>query len=86
MAGIEDRTYLRGGGGITAVEAYHAGAVRMVLAQQANRIVQPFGVSVASICQVRDESGSGREGHCQDRRGGSASSQSQVHPAAVSDR
>ena len=53
VAHIQDRTYLRGGGGITALEAYHAGAVRTLLAQQANLIVQPFGVSVASICQVR---------------------------------
>jgi len=55
VAHIQDRGYLRGGGGITALEAYHAGAVRTILAQNANMIVQPFGVSVASICQVRSE-------------------------------
>ena len=55
MAHIQDRGYLRGGGGITALEAYHAGAVRTILAQNANMIVQPFGVSVASICQVRKQ-------------------------------
>ena len=53
VATIQDRTYLRGGGGITALEAYHAGATRTLLLQNAGMIVQPFGVSVASVCQVR---------------------------------
>ena len=53
MSTIQDRTYLRGGGGITALESYHAGATRTLLLQNAGMIVQPFGVSVASVCQVR---------------------------------
>jgi hypothetical protein len=57
VATIQDRTYLRGGGGITALEAYHAGATRTLLLQNAGMIVQPFGVSVASVCQVRSVPG-----------------------------
>ena len=53
VATIMDRSYLRPGGGIAAVESYHAGAVRTLLLQNASTIVQPFGVSVASICEVR---------------------------------
>ena len=50
---VTDKSYLRGGSGITALEAYHAGAIRTLLLQQANTIVQPWGVSVATVTAVR---------------------------------
>ena len=50
---ISDKNYLRGGSGITALEAYHAGAIRTLLLQQADTIVQPWGVSVAAVTKVR---------------------------------
>ena len=49
---ISDKNYLRGGSGITALEAYHAGAIRTLLLQQANTVVQPWGVTVAEVTQV----------------------------------
>jgi len=50
---ITDKSYLRGGSGITALEAYHAGAIRMLLLQNADTIIQPWGVSVATVTAVR---------------------------------
>ena len=50
---ITDKSYLRGGAGITALEAYHAGAVRTLLMQNANTVIQPWGVSVATVTAVR---------------------------------
>ena len=60
MAHLPDRTYLRGGGGIASLEAYHAGAVRTLLLQQAAAAPPPFNVSMASITSVRPEGGRGR--------------------------
>ena len=62
MAHLPDRTYLRGGGGIASLEAYHAGAVRTLLLQQAAAAPAPFNVSMASVTSVRESgfgSGSG---------------------------
>ncbi len=53
VAHLPDRTYLRGGGGIASLEAYHAGAVRTLLLQQAATAPLPFNVSMASITSVR---------------------------------
>ena len=50
---ITDKSYLRGGAGITALEAYHAGAIRALLLQNANTVVQPWGVTVATVTAVR---------------------------------
>ena len=50
---ITDKSYLRGGSGITALEAYHAGAIRALLLQNADTIIQPWGVSVATVTAVR---------------------------------
>ena len=49
---ISDKNYLRGGSGITALEAYQAGAIRTLLLQNADTIVQPWGVSVAAVTEV----------------------------------
>ena len=50
---ISDRSYLRGGSGICALEAYHAGAIRMQLLQNSSAIIQPWGVDALTITQVR---------------------------------
>ena len=52
---ISDRSYLRGGSGICALEAYHAGAVRLQLLQNSSAIIEPWGVDALTITQVRDE-------------------------------
>ena len=44
--------YMPGGGGIVAMEGYHAGSVRTLLYQAADRVVQPFGVTVAEVTAV----------------------------------
>jgi len=49
---ISDRSYLRGGSGICALEAYHGGAVRMQLLQNSSAIIQPWGVDALTITQV----------------------------------
>jgi hypothetical protein len=49
---ISDRSYLRGGSGICALEAYHAGAIRMQLLQNSSAIIQPWGVDALTITQV----------------------------------
>ena len=49
---ISDKNYLRGGSGITALEAYHAGAVRTLLLQKASTVVQPWNTNVAAVTQV----------------------------------
>jgi hypothetical protein len=50
---ISDKSYLRGGSGICALEAYHAGAVRMQLLQNSSAIIEPWGVDTLTITQVR---------------------------------
>ncbi len=44
--------YMPGGGGIVAMEGYHAGSVRTLLYQAANQVVQPFGVTVGEVTSV----------------------------------
>jgi hypothetical protein len=50
---MADQSYLRSGAGIIALEAYHAGAVRMLLLQQGATIVAPFSTGLADITSVR---------------------------------
>ena len=45
--------YMPGGGGIVAMEGYHAGSVRTLLYQAADQVVQPWGVTVAEVTSVR---------------------------------
>ena len=53
MAKLPDRSYQRSGAGIIALEAYHAGAVRMLLLQKASQVVAPFSVGLADVTLVR---------------------------------
>ena len=57
VAHLVDRTYLRGGGGIAALEAYHAGAVRTLLLHQSAAAPPPFNVSMFSNTAVRAAQG-----------------------------
>ena len=50
---ITNKSYLRGGSGICALEAYHAGAVRMQLLQNSTGIIEPWGVDALTITQAR---------------------------------
>ena len=50
---MSDQSYLRSGAGIIALEAYHAGAVRMLLLQEGNTVVPPFSASLAQVTNVR---------------------------------
>ena len=52
MPQITTKSYLRGGSGICALEAYHAGAVRMQLLQNSTAIIQPWGVDALTITQA----------------------------------
>ena len=49
---ISDKNYLRGGSGICALEAYHAGAVRVQLLQNSSTIIEPWGADTLTITQV----------------------------------
>ncbi len=53
VATLPDQSYLRSGAGILALEAYHAGAVRMLLLQKASQVVAPFDVNLADVTVVR---------------------------------
>lgn len=46
---ISDKTYITPAAGILAVEAYHSGAVRTLLFQQAGTPIAPYGVNVSTI-------------------------------------
>ena len=52
---MEDQGYLRSGAGIIALEAYHAGAVRMLLLQKGATVVAPFSVGLADVTVVRQD-------------------------------
>ena len=53
VATLPDQSYLRSGAGILALEAYHAGAVRTLLLQQASQVAAPFSVGVGDVTVVR---------------------------------
>lgn len=46
---IADNKYVTPAAGILAVEAYHAGAIRTLLFQQADTIIPPYGANVSTI-------------------------------------
>ena len=55
-----NKFYLRGGTGTMAMEAYHAGAVRVQLLQNSTGVVEPWGVDALTITQARPGHGAFR--------------------------
>lgn len=49
---ISNKDFITPAAGILAVEAYHAGAVRTLLFQQADTIVAPYGAMASAITGV----------------------------------